>query len=298
MTRILIAGCGEIGTELGLKLAEQGNDVWGLRRNADRIPAPIKSFQADMTAFESLKGIPRYIDKIVIILTADLFDDSSYHATYVESTRNLLMLLRTRKENPKQIFFTSSTSVYGQTNGEWVDESSPTTPQHFSGSRILEAERLLRESPFSTTCIRLAGIYGPRRTRFIDQVRNRKLSCTLDSPLYRNLIHQDDVIGILLHLFSLPQLHPIYNGVDCEPVRRNDLILWASRKVGVSAAKARELEFSISKRSFTNKRCSNARIVQSGYTYLYPSYREGYGEIIEGINQLRTKKFGNSNLTL
>ena len=286
MARILIAGCGQIGTQLGLKLLENEHEVWGLRRKPHQIPSPIKRLGGDLTKAETLKIIPRSLDWVFIILTADQFDDRSYEESYVESTRNLLALIIERREKPIRTFFASSTGVYGQSDGEWVDETSPTTPQHFSGRRILEAENLLKKSPLPSTCIRFAGIYGPERTRFIDRLKKQEIWRPVGPPVYRNLVHSKDVIGILTHLITLPQHHSVYNAVDNEPVSYSELVQWVSRKLGISENKRISSKSMISNRNTSNKRCCNHRLVQSGYTFIYPSYREGYGKIIGNLRHI------------
>ena len=283
IARVIIAGCGDIGIGLGIKLVEQGHEVWGLRRNVNHVPPPIKPLAADLTKFETLENLPRGLDWIFIILTPDQFDDGSYKKAYVDSTRNLLRYLDERGETPERIFFASSTSVYAQSNGEWVDESSPTEPVSFSGCRMLEAEKILSDSPLLTTSVRFAGIYGPNRIRFINQLKNRKIGSLANQYAYRNLIHREDVIGILIHLMALPQPHPIYNGVDNNPVISTELMQWVATKLGVSVPDRVESQSVLSKRGKTNKRCSNERLVQSGYTFKYPSYQEGYGDIIDSF---------------
>ena len=283
MSRILIAGCGKIGSALGLQLVGRGHEVWGLRRNCKELPSPIKPVQADLSLPATLKALPGRLDFVFIILTADRFDDESYRNRYVECTQNLLITLKEMQEQPARIFFTSSTSVYGQTEGGWVDETSSPTPGHFSGRRILEAEKILNESSFACTCIRLAGIYGPDRTRLLKRVRNRNIFFPKDPPMYRNLIHQNDVLGILLHLVSLRQPCPLYNGVDNEPVSCFDLVEWMSIRLGVSGGRRAGHKTPMSIRGASNKRCSNQRLIQSGYQLKYATYREGYGEIIDSI---------------
>ena len=134
-----------------------------------------------------------------------------------EGLRNLLAALRQQGQSPRRIIFLSSTAVYGQTRGEWVDESSATEPDHFSGRRLLEAEALLRESGVPAIVLRLGGIYGPRRTRLIDEVRQGRAATSRNGPRYTNRIHRDDCVGALDHLIELAEPADCYLGVDCEP---------------------------------------------------------------------------------
>ncbi len=284
MSRILIAGCGDIGTRLGCRLANEGHTVWGLRRNPEAIPPPIIALRADLSCPETLHVIPEQLDWIYIILTADGFDDDSYKTTYVDGTRNLLDFLGNRKSTSPRILFISSTGVYQQSQGELVDEDSPTSPVSFSGRRLLEAEQLVAESWIPSTCIRFAGIYGPGRTRFIERVRNLRVWFSTEYPTYRNLIHIEDVIGILTHLVTHSALEPIYVGTDNEPVDTYKLVCWIAEKLGMPADEIKSANLDEGARRGTNKRCSNKKISGTGYRFRYPSYREGYSEILDAMN--------------
>src|SRR4029077_5055024 len=118
----------------------------------------------------------------------------------------------------RRVFFTSSTAVYAQHDGQWVDEDSETAPTNFSGVRLLEAEALLRRCPLPSTVLRCSGIYGPGRTRLIDSVRQ---GTALASDRFTNRIHRDDVAGAIAHLLrseSAPELL-LLNDDDPAPER-------------------------------------------------------------------------------
>ena len=189
--------------------------------------------------------------------------------------RNLLETLAHRGEKPRRFFFTSSTGVYAQSNGEWVDERSPTEPETFSGRRLLEGERAVLNGPLPATVLRLAGIYGPGRTRSIE----RALEAPVEDgpPVYTNRIHLDDCAGALRHLMLLQNPEDLYIGVDHEPADRRVVANWLAGKLGV-AAKGKS---SGNERRRTNKRCSNARLLDSGYEFRYPSFREGFTTLLQ-----------------
>ena len=100
-----------------------------------------------------------------------------------------------------------------------MDETSETSPREFSGRRLLEGEQLFLQSPFPATIVRMAGIYGPGRTRLIDQVRRGEAICQTGEPRYTNRIHRDDCAGVLRHLMSLSSPDAMYLGTDHEPAR-------------------------------------------------------------------------------
>ena len=171
MARVLIAGCGYVGSALGRSLAGDGNTVFGVRRHPAGLPDPIEPVAADLAVPATLQAIPKDLQQIVYAVSPGGAEDLLYRTAYVDGLRNLLDLLRERDEHPTRIVFVSSTAVYGQSDAEWVDETTDGAPTHWSGKRLLEAEALLRDSEFPGTVLRLGGIYGPRRTRMLQRIR-------------------------------------------------------------------------------------------------------------------------------
>jgi len=161
---ILIAGCGDIGTRLGLQLAAQGWKVYAVRRNPAALPSRFFSIRADLGDPESLRALPGGADFVLYTATAARFDEAHYRAVYVDGVRNVLAA----SPSPN-FFFVSSSAVYGQDDGAWVNEQSPTAPRHFNGRVMLEGEHVVRAH--GGVCVRFSGIYGPRRTRLVDTVR-------------------------------------------------------------------------------------------------------------------------------
>src|SRR3989304_582528 len=163
MARGLIAGCGYVGTALAERLVAEGHVVGGLRRPPEGLPPGVRPLAADLTDPGTLRNLPSGLECVVYTAAPDRLDDEAYRSIYVEGLSHVLDALRRQGQEPWRIFFTSSTVAYAQANGEWGDERSPTEPVHFSGTRMLQAERLLLGSPFPATILRLGGIYGPGR---------------------------------------------------------------------------------------------------------------------------------------
>ncbi len=176
---------------------------------------------------------------------------------------------------------TSSTSVYGQRRGEWLDEDSPTHPTQFRGETLLASERLCGTSAIRSVVVRLGGIYGPGRTRLIDRARAGKLELR-GSDHYTNRIHRDDAAGLVRHLLFHSDPKALYLGVDSHPAEEGELYAWLAKEVGAEPPTLRDEDAPRSdpRRSAGSKRCSNARALESGYRFRYPTYREGYGELI------------------
>src|SRR5262245_2085871 len=280
ITNVLIAGCGYIGTALGARLAADGYTVWGLRRQARELPPGLHPVQADLTLPESLHALPRGIDVVFYTAAAHGRTDAAYRAVYVDGVRHLLEALQQQRQRPRRIFFTSSTGVYAQCHGEWVDESSSAQPTYFSGLRLLEGETFLRESPFPTTVVRLAGIYGPGRTRLIDSVRQGTASCPGGEPVYINLIHRDDCVGALYHLMRLTSPAPLYLGVYHCPVDKGILLRWLAAQLEVASPPLEAVSNTLQQRLRSNKRCRNGRLLAAGYAFRYCSFRTGYAALL------------------
>jgi nucleoside-diphosphate-sugar epimerase len=279
MSRVLIAGCGYIGIALGVQLAHEGHAVWGLRRRPELLPATIHPLKADLGDPDSLALIPPELDFVFYTAAAERTDDASYQAAYVTGIQNLLNHLSETHQSLHRIFFTSSTAVYAQTGGEWVDETSETLPREFSGRRLLEGEELLLRGPFAATAVRMAGIYGPGRTRLIDQVRRGEAVCQTAGLRYTNRIHRDDCAGVLQHLMRLSSPEILYLATDNEPADQVEVMRWLAKRLGALPSQAQP-KAPTGKESKSNKRCRNSRLLQSGYSFLYPTFREGYKAIL------------------
>ena len=289
MARILIAGCGDIGTTLGQALHAAGHTVWGLRRQPGHLPAGIQPLAADLSVPETLRTLPPALDDVVYSAAASGFSEAHYQAAYVDGVGNLLHALSTAGQQPRRLLFTSSTSVYDQHQGEWVDERSPATATAFSGRCIRAGEALFRGSPWPAIVVRFGGIYGPGRTRLIDSVREGSATCPAGPPLYTNRIHRDDCARVLEHLLFLDDPAPLYIAVDDEPAPLDEVLDWLAQRLGVApplrkgqavSKPGAEQRADPALRMRASKRCSNARLRASGFQFRYPTYREGYAALL------------------
>lgn len=278
--RVLIAGCGKLGCRLGEVLASAGEEVWGLRRSRGSLPSPLRTLTADLCVPESLGAIPAGLTRVYYLATPNAYTDEAYRISYVDGLRNLLEVLAAQRQAPRQVIFVSSTAVYAQQAGEWVDETSPTAPTAFSGQRLLEAEGLLLQGRFPGLVVRFGGIYGGARTAMIRKVRAGE-PCNAEPPHYTNRIHEDDCVGVLHHLGQLSSPESIYLAVDDAPCTQCELMDWLAEQMGCSKPPRRAPAKSGASRA-ANKRCCNARLKASGYTLRYPTYREGYRAMLIG----------------
>lgn len=281
--RILIAGCGYVGCELARQLQTAGHTIFGLRRNTAQLPSGIEPIAADLAIPGSLAIVPKALDYVFYTASASGYSESAYRAAYVSGVKNLLGALY-RQSDLKRIFYTSSTGVYAQDDGSWLDESSPTPSDRFSARALLEGELEIRDGRVPGTVVRFSGIYGPDRTRLIDSVAAGSARLEPGPDRYLNHIHRDDCAGVLAHLMTLKKPEELYLATDNEPRTRNDLLRWIAEQLGApepAMAEVVEGEVRPSERG-GNRRYRNTRLKESGYAFKYPTFREGYGALIAG----------------
>lgn len=275
---VLIAGCGDLGTEVGLRLAELGHRVVGLRRHAEVLPAALTGQSLDLSLDRPV--IPADTEIVVIAIAAGSPTPEAYRAAYVDGLRNLLDALDDAGATPRRVLLVSSTAVYDVNDAGWVDEDTPATPKPGTDAILLEAERMLRARIPDATVLRLAGIYGPGRERLITQVRGG-LARQSATPRHTNRIHRDDAAAAIVHLLQRDQAPaPLYLGVDHAPATMNEVVTFLAAELGLPSPSIEDSP-STSQRG-GDKRLSNALLLRTGFLFRYPSYREGYRALLEG----------------
>lgn len=280
---VVIAGCGDVGSRLAGQLLPLGWQVHGLRRDVARLPAGVRPLPGDLASSTCPPAWPAQAPDYLVYCAAPGGSGGSgedaYRDTYVEGLRHVLGWLAACGQRPRRLLFVSSTGVYGQEGGEWVDEASPCQPVGWSGRILLEAEGLALGSGIPASVVRLAGIYGPGRRWLLGQVR-AGYRVPSAPPLYGNRIHAEDAAGLLACLLQADSrgvaLDAVYLGVDDEPAPLHEVVAWLRARLGVS----HWAEQSATRRA-GSKRCSNARARALGWAPRYPSYREGYAALLD-----------------
>lgn len=303
-----MAGCGDLGTEAGLRFAAAGHRVVGWRRSPDKLPAAIEGVRADLTT-PPLPPIPEGTTAVVVAIAAGAPTEEGYRSAYVDGLSNVLDALeRDRKHDDgalptvalpslvRRVLFVSSTAVYGDAGGGWVDEGTTPEPGGFSGRIIREAEDLLQKRLLATgitpVILRLGGIYGPGRTRLIDQVRSG-LAVSPAEPRYTNRIHRDDAAAAIVHLCTMAaEPGPVYLGVDNDPAELGEVQRFLADELGLplpasdgaagGGGSGTGGSAGGEPSRGGNKRCSNALLRSTGFELAYPTFREGYRAILAG----------------
>ncbi|WP_339619276.1 NAD-dependent epimerase/dehydratase family protein [uncultured Salinibacterium sp.] len=275
---IVLAGCGDLGTEAGLRFAALGHPVMGLRRSVEKLPPEITGQSVDLSV--QVPTLPSDTSVVMIAVSPDERTPDGYRATYVESVRNIADAIRADCAVAPRVIYISSTAVYGIEDGSWVDESTPADPVSGTASVLREAELLLAESVENSTILRLAGIYGPGRTRQIDRIREGREAMS-PTPRFTNLIHRDDAAEAIVHLATMrTSPDSLYVGVDNEPSDQREIIEFLARSISRPVPPL-SADVTSDARGH-GKRCRNDLLRATGFSFTYPSYREGYTAVLAG----------------
>jgi len=282
--RVLIVGCGYVGARVASRLHSAGHDVFAVTRSEERARdfaargwTPII---ADIMNPAPLASAPA-MDAMLHAVGYDRAGGFAKRDVYVAGLVNVLSAVAGRCPRVVTI---SSTSVYGQSQGEFVDEPSPTEPTTESGQICLDAERAFQEwrdtQPAGTAAmiVRLAGIYGPGRMLARAESLRNGVPMSGRGDAWLNLIHGDDAALLAIAAMFQGEDRATYLGVDREPVLRRDFyahlagLLGAPEPTftGVVEPGGRGSESGI------NKRCTNAATQRAlGVAPAFPTYREG-----------------------
>lgn len=271
---VVLAGCGDLGTEVGLRFAAAGREVLGLRRTPEKLPQNITGYGIDLT--RERPALPADTDVVIIALTADRRNERGYRETFLGGVSNILDAIGDAGARPR-VLFVSSTSVYGNAGGDRVDENTPPTPAGDTASVLVRTERELHDRIPEAIVLRPAGIYGPSRNTLIEQVRSGT-AVIRPGPEYTNRIHRDDVAAAIVRLMTAVS-HParIYIGADHEPVDRGHLLRFIADELDVAHP---PVDYSAT--AAPGKRCTNQRLLDTGFRFTYPTFREGYRAVLSG----------------
>ncbi len=289
--RVVILGCGYVGIELGRQLQEGGHEVIGVRRSATGVAAVeaagIEPIEGDVTDPDALASIPD-ADALVYLTSPGRGGVDAARSAYVEGLRATLDEFERRSSPPDRLCYASSTGVYGDHRGGWVDERTTIDPTTDREAVLAEAESIARDGAIDGTVVRFAGLYGPERYR---------LERYLDGPItegWVNLLHRDDAAGTIRFLLERDLGRgEVLLAVDNEPIERPALARWLAEQCGVEPPETVTVEERIARddpppsarrRIRADKRCCNERLRELGYEFSYPTYRHGYQSVIENCH--------------
>lgn len=270
----LIIGCGYVGLRLAERWSAQGDHVFAVTRKPERAAEfARRGWQAlVLDICDSRNVVLPEVDVIVFAVGFDRASGRSMHEVYVNGLEHMLE----RPPACDRFIYVSSTSVYGQTNGEIVDEEAETAPLESSGQVVLEAERTLQAGCPGSIILRLAGIYGPGRLLREKALRDGA-PITAAPDRWLNLIHVEDGVRAILAAEVRGKNGRTYNVADDHSVSRIDFFEKLAELI-----KAQRPQFvrpegnELPPHERANRRVSNKRMrSELGVKLAYPSYREG-----------------------
>ncbi len=271
----LIAGHGYVGSVLAQALHEEETPVTALNRRSPAGEAGYPVLSADISDAESVAGIAKELNpapEAIIHCAASGRGGGveAYRAVYVEGMKNLKAAFP-----GVPILFTSSTGVYGQDDGSTVTEESETAPTRETGQLLLEAESIALET--GGLVLRLAGIYGPDRSIYLQRILEDAATVEPDwPPRYINQIHRDDIVGAILHLLTAgtsAYAGRIFNVVDGTAMTQRQC--YEGLAEGLELPLPPEAPAKAGPRGLTSKIVSSAALKATGWEPIYPSYFDG-----------------------
>lgn len=275
--RFLLVGGGDLGRRAARLLLARGiapDSIWGLRRTPPAAaPGDIQWLAADVTRPDTLRSLPPGITRVVVALSPGQRAEAAYRAVFIDGLRNLVGQLDRRAL--RRLVFVSSSAVYGDHGGDWVDEDTPPRPPGMNGAVLLEAEAWLRAQDLPATALRLSGLYGPGRLQLLERLRAGQARVPRDIPHWANRMHADDAAGAIVHLLTRPAVRPVYIGSDDTPLPIDVLYDFLADRLGCARPAAGPAPAGIG-----SKKLSNARLREEGFRLAWPDSRAGYAALM------------------
>ena len=285
----LVIGCGYVGMRVAKHLSAQGHRVFGVRRQIAKTTefdqAGITPLEIDITIPEQLKAIPKTIQWAVNTVSSSRRGADGYREIYYQATKSLINCLSSLPDFRRYVH-TSSTSVYGQTDGSWINEDSERLPTTETSQILVEVEDLLLKASidkgFPVSIARVSGIYGPERGFLFHQFLKNEAKMVGNGSRIINMIHVDDVVLAITRLLESGKPGRAYNVTDNTPISQREFFSWLSSELQrPMPEKASDSDLRKRKRATTNKRVSNQRLLEELILKLqYPSFKEGYAHDI------------------
>lgn len=285
--KILIVGCGYLGREIAKLGLSASHEVWGLRRNVEALQdlesKGLHVISASLMSPESLRNLPA-VDLVITSQAPDREMDN-YEDTYLGGTTNLIAALKNKK--PKRLIHISSTSVYGNHNGDWVDENDDASKDSHEDAEsrenaqiLLKTEEVVKNSGIGFNILRLGGLYGPGRHR-LRAIKEGKIAPTF-SATYVNRIRVEDAASAVFWIYDKGKMGELYLGVDDTPSTQKEFYEWLLEKLSIPKEKMQSPTTGGHVHG-SNKRCLNRKMKSLGFKFQYPNFKEGYASLLKEV---------------
>ncbi len=270
---VLIIGCGFLGEVAAELFSAQGKRVLGLVHSGESLrKLAERSFEVarcDVTNPASVEALTSQVHEVplaVYCVSSGRGGVEKYASIYRDGLARVMAAW-----NPAKMIFVSSTSVYGQSDGSWVTERSPTLPERETGRILLEAEALALAA--GGTVARLSGIYGPSRSELLRKFLSGETVLEDGGGRWINQIHRDDAAAALVRLADPSPLSGIFNVTDDLPVTQKDLTSWLAESLQRPLPSEGSPDL-LRKRGWSSKRISNSKLRSLGWQAKFSSYRD------------------------
>jgi len=286
MNSLLILGCGYVGEQLAKACLVRGVTVVGTTRCEQR------ARELDAMGIQAvLADSPDKLPDAALACCDAMLDSIPLEGSGHEFRAgqvNWIPKLARKLQQVKWIGYLSSTGVYGDAGGAWVDESWPCKPSSLRGAQRLIAEGAWLDSGLPVEVFRLAGIYGPGRNIIPRLQAGQYKAVDWNPPHFSSRIHVDDIVAALLAAMNKPRVGRIMNLADDDPLPHIDYVSELARIIGAPAPvkltpEEGDAQLSAAALSFfsDNKRVSNRLLHKELLSELkYPGFREGFGSMI------------------
>lgn len=292
--RLVIFGCGYVGTAVARQAVEGGLRVTALTRNPGVAAAleglGVETVVADLAGDDWHARIPSGADFVLNCVSSGGGGLENYRRSYVAGMRSVLAWAAQRGVGT--LAYTSSTSVYPQGGGVVVDENAPTDGAGESALILLEAEKLLGEKSAAAPTVqrafilRLAGIYGPGRHHLLDLLRTGAEEIAGSGDHRLNLIHRDDVARAVWAVFQAPAVVTggIFNVADDGAATKTEIVGWLANRLGIPAPRFNGEPAQSRRRTPPDRIIANAKLkAELGWRPVFPSFREGYAALLAAL---------------
>ncbi|HET8539966.1 MAG TPA: NAD-dependent epimerase/dehydratase family protein [Anaeromyxobacter sp.] len=277
--RVLVAGCGWLGTAIARRLAARGDRVTGIRRDPARAAAlaasGIAPLAIDLAAPGAEAALPA-ADAIVACQSASSDGAAAYRAAYVDANRTLLAAAA--RSGARALVYTGSTGVFGQRDGSEVDEATAPAPASATAEVLVEAERLVTGAAAAglrASVVRLSGLYGPGRAGIVERVRSGGLALGPGDDAWMNFCHLEDAVSFVLAALDRGRAGAIHHGSDAAPARRREVVEWIAARLGIPPRRSEASAGGPSRRIL-----SEATRRELGVSLAFPSFRDGLDPLL------------------
>jgi nucleoside-diphosphate-sugar epimerase len=279
MDRIVIFGCGFLGEAAAFLLQGQGHEVCGITsQEASAATLRDKGLAACALDFTDLSALQAWAagneepTAWIHCASSGGRGEAGYESVFRQGLANLCRVWPSARG-----IFTSSTSVYAQTDGTWVEETSPATPDRATGKILRQAEDQLLNH--GGVVLRLAGLYGPGRSVLLRRFLAGEAKIEGDGSRWINQIHRDDAASALAHAVGETLACGIYNLCDDQPMTQRDVFTEMARRLQQPLPPSAPPDLN-RKRGWTNKRVANQKLRATGWQPAYSSFFDAWEQLL------------------